>query len=176
MIRVHHLLVCLSVSLSINLHIFDFNSRTIGLYTVLNHIGRKHCWEKIKGIILSKRKDTKFSKGNEREIAKVPLLKPPVSRQTLFCDGGNFSAHILTLVRQIKLTPSTWNMFCIFALKYFLRILHVSNILWQTNSRLKILITFVKFSPFENNSTLKRHDINYLTNFHIGLYTQNYIQ
>ena len=32
-----------------------------------------------------------------------------------------------------KLTPHIWNMLCIFALKYFLSILHVSNILILQN-------------------------------------------
>ena len=35
----------------------------------------------------------------------------------LFCDGGYFSDHALTLVAQ-NLTPRIWNMLCIFALKY----------------------------------------------------------
>ena len=50
----------------------------------------------------------------------------PVWGKTLFCDDGSFVAHALTLVENLR--PRLWNMLCIFALKYRLRILHVSNI------------------------------------------------
>ena len=47
----------------------------------------------------------------------------PVSRWTLFCDGGNFIAH-----NSYWYNTPIWIMLFILGLKYFLFILHVSNI------------------------------------------------
>ena len=51
---------------------------------------------------------------------KYRCFNTPVSRWTLFYDGGNFSVDALTLVGQ------WYNPYIEFALEYVLRILHVS--------------------------------------------------
>lgn len=83
-----------------------------------------------------------------------------VSRQTLFCVGGNFSVHVLRLMGQSD--PPVYRMFCLFLLRNIFCLFRLSVIYAHYKAdklTLKMLNLFEKINHFKYQPNFEKHDM-----------------